>query len=87
MAYNQEHGIIPRTIQREIAPSLAPIDLEEDLEIAEETGPFQSMDKLENELEELEDAMRRAAEALEFEEAAGYRDRIAQIKSKLEMVN
>ena len=31
--------------------------------------------------------MRRAAEALEFEEAAGYRDRIAQIKSKFEMVN
>ena len=54
---------------------------------AEEAGPFQSLAKLENELEELEEAMRRAAEALEFEEAAGYRDRITQIKSKLEMVN
>ena len=87
MAYNQEHGIIPKTIVREIAPSLAPVELEEDLEVAEEAGPFQSLAKLENELEELEEAMRRAAEALEFEEAAGYRDRIAQIKSKLEMVN
>jgi len=87
MAYNQEHGIIPKTIVREISPSLAPVELEEDLEVAEEAGPFQSLAKLENELEELEEAMRRAAEALEFEEAAGYRDRIAQIKSKLEMVN
>jgi len=87
MAYNQEHGIIPKTIVREIAPSLAPVELEEELEVAEEAGPFQSLAKLENELEELEEAMRRAAEALEFEEAAGYRDRIAQIKSKLEMVN
>ena len=87
MAYTQEHGIIPKTIVREIAPSLAPVELEEDLEVAEEAGPFQSLAKLENELEELEEAMRRAAEALEFEEAAGYRDRITQIKSKLEMVN
>ena len=87
MAFNHEHGIIPKTIQREIAPSLAPIDLEEDLEVAEETAPYQNSEKLENELEELEDAMRSAAEALEFEEAAGYRDRIARIKSKLETVN
>ena len=56
---------------------LAPVELEEELEVAEGAGPFQSLAKLENELEELEEAMRRAAEALEFEEAAGYRDRIA----------
>ena len=41
MAYNQEHGIIPKTIVREIAPSLAPVELEEELEVAEEAGPFQ----------------------------------------------
>ena len=35
--------------------------------VGEEAGPFQSLAKLENELEELEEAMRRAAGALEFE--------------------
>ena len=87
MAFNEEHGIIPRTIQRQIAPSLAPVELEEDLEIAEEAVPYQNLEKLENELQELEEAMHRAAEALEFEEAAGYRDRIALLRSKLETVN
>mgnify|MGYP001968978999 CR=1 FL=1 len=87
MAFNEEHGIIPRTIQRQIAPSLAPVELEEDLEIAEEAVTYQNLEKLENELQELEEAMHRAAEALEFEEAAGYRDRIALLRSKLETVN
>ncbi len=86
IAYNEKHGIVPRTIQRQIAPSLAPIELEEALEVAEEAATYQNTERLEKEIEELEEAMRHAAEALEFEEAAGYRDRIAALKSQLETV-
>ncbi|MCC5828747.1 MAG: excinuclease ABC subunit UvrB [Phycisphaeraceae bacterium] len=83
LAFNQEHGITPRTIQKEIRRG---IELElrarqtarAAIGLGDDEGEA-SFDKNEI-LAALEKQMLDAAEALEFEKAAGLRDRIAQIR-------
>ena len=87
-AYNQKHGIVPKTIFRKIAPSLAPVKLNEMLEsgpyVAEETPVYETVINLEEKIAEFEEEMREAAESLEFERAAELRDRIAELREKIE---
>ena len=87
-AYNQKHGIVPKTIFRKIAPSLAPVELNEMLEsgpyTAEETPVYETVINLEEKIVEFEEEMREAAESLEFERAAELRDRIAELREKIE---
>ena len=49
--YNKKHGIVPKTIFREIAPSLAPIELDEMLKrepyAAEKTQVYETVINLE----------------------------------------
>ncbi|HIO84490.1 MAG TPA: excinuclease ABC subunit UvrB, partial [Deltaproteobacteria bacterium] len=67
-AYNQKHGIVPKTIFRKIAPSLAPVKLNEMLEsgpyVAEETPVYETVINLEEKIAEFEEEMREAAESL-----------------------
>ncbi|HIB46531.1 MAG TPA: excinuclease ABC subunit UvrB, partial [Candidatus Lambdaproteobacteria bacterium] len=83
-AYNKKHGIVPKTIFRKIAPSLAPVELDEMLEsgpyVAEETPVYETVINLEEKIAEFEEEMREAAESLEFERAAELRDRIAELR-------
>ena len=82
-AYNKKHGIVPKTIYRKIAPSLAPVKLDEMIE-ADEKTPFQeTVINLEEKIAELEEEMRKSAESLEFERAAELRDRIAELREKI----
>ena len=81
-AYNKKHGIVPKTIYRKIAPSLAPVELDEMIEAAEETPVYETVINLEEKIAELEEEMREAAESLEFERAAELRDRIAELREK-----
>ncbi|MAV29209.1 MAG: excinuclease ABC subunit B [Legionellales bacterium] len=89
-AYNQQHGIIPKSIQKAIHDPMA-LDQQSDIvgitPDEEETliETYQKMDNkaLRGELKRLNRAMRKAAEALEFEEAAKYRDEIKQLKQLL----
>ena len=89
-AYNQQHGIIPKSIQKAIHDPMA-LDQQSDIvgitPDEEETliETYQKMDNkaLRGELKRLNRAMRKAAEALEFEEAARYRDEIKQLKQLL----
>ncbi|HIO10236.1 MAG TPA: excinuclease ABC subunit UvrB [Deltaproteobacteria bacterium] len=87
-AYNKKHGIVPKTIFRKIAPSLAPVELDEMLEsgpyVAEETPVYETVINLEEKIAEFEEEMREAAESLEFEHAAELRDRIAELREKIE---
>ena len=83
-AHNAEHGIVPRTVIREIAPSLGPVELEDESIAAESEAEYQTRDQLETELVELENSMRKAAEQLEFEFAAKLRDRITELRKQLE---
>ena len=81
--YNKKHGIVPKTIYRKIAPSLAPVELDEMIEAAEETPVYETVINLEEKIAELEEEMRKAAESLEFERAAELRDRIAELREKI----
>jgi excinuclease ABC subunit B len=85
-AYNLEHGITPETIRRAvddlmgtpIAADYSSVALEED--DGEEI--FDDEAALASELARLEALMRRAADRLDFEEAAGHRDRIKYLREK-----
>jgi excinuclease ABC subunit B len=84
-AYNEEHGIIPQSIIRNIDMSLAKILQAEYADLAEEseTMPeFQSQADLDAYIAKLESDMREAAKKFEFEKAAKLRDTIKDLRTK-----
>ncbi len=83
-AYNKQHGIVPKTIYRKIAPSLAPVELDEMIEVAEETPVYETVINLEEKINELEQEMLEAAEILNFERAAELRDSINEMRGQVE---
>lgn len=87
MAYNEEHGITPQTIIKDIRDSISAkkevINDEEILEL-EETANIND-DNIEEHLAELEQQMFAAAEKFEFEQAAKLRDTIAELKEKYKL--
>ena len=87
-AYNKKHGIVPKTIFRKIAPSFAPVEmndmLESDSYAAEESPVYETVIDMEEKISEFEEQMHTAAESLEFERAAELRDRIAELRKKTE---
>ena len=80
-AYNDEYGIIPRTVIKEIRP---PIHNSDD-EISEMVNitKYGSRAEIEAKVKELEKQMRQAAKEFDFERAAELRDIILEIKSNL----
>ena len=77
--YNAEHGIIPRTIQKEIREVL-------EISLPEKEGkPARKMSRKETEaaIAKLSAEMREAARLLEFEHAAYLRDKIAKLRESL----
>ena len=84
MAYNEEHGITPQTIIKDIRDSIsAKKEVANDEEILEleETANIND-DNIEEHIAELEQQMFAAAEKFEFEQAAKLRDTIAELKEK-----
>jgi excinuclease ABC subunit B len=86
-AYNREHGITPRTIQKHIDEVLGSV-YEADyprIPAVREPGheAERSPEELEAEVRRLEEAMRAAAGALEFERAAALRDEARRLKRRL----
>ena len=77
MAYNQEHGIVPRTIVKAIADS---IEISDKAENAKHNT--RRMGKMEREaaIERLTREMKEAAKLLEFEHAAFLRDQIDRLR-------
>lgn len=74
IAYNQEHGIVPKTIQKPIREKV--VDITETRHIPKSDIP--------NVIIELEAEMNEAAERLEFERAIQLRDTIKTLKKKIE---
>ena len=79
--YNEEHHIIPRTVQKRVK------DLIDLTKVDEKPADYRggkkqeiSDDELYQQITETERDMKRAAKALEFEEAAMWRDRLAQLR-------
>lgn len=88
LEYNEKHDIEPETIKKEItdiAQLIEPessgeveVPDEEEVEEMEESEVFMVVEKLEK-------SMNEAAERLEFEKAAAYRDEIEELKERLEV--
>ncbi|MFM1802348.1 MAG: hypothetical protein RJA81_1700, partial [Planctomycetota bacterium] len=81
IAYNEEHGITPQSIRKAIRKGI-----EEEVAAREITRKAVSRNEVEEITEEylnqLEQEMLSAAEAMEFEKAAGLRDRILALKAQ-----
>ena len=85
--YNEENGISPRSIQKNIDEVLASVyerDYVDVTRVAEEKEVFLSPEKRRKRIEELERLMKEAARNLEFEKAAQHRDELNRLK-KLEL--
>ncbi|MGB0717492.1 MAG: excinuclease ABC subunit UvrB [Phycisphaerae bacterium] len=83
MAYNEEHGIAPATIQKEIRNSLEKMVSAYKTAAEAVRASEDDLDRTEL-ISMLEKEMLEAAEALEFEKAARLRDRITELKEKEE---
>lgn len=89
LAYNKKHGITPQPVKKgsdnailaflEVSRRLNTQELEDAYEQADDL-PLESVPEL---ITQLEAQMKEAAKNLEFEEAAKYRDRIKNLRSKL----
>ncbi|MFO8051953.1 MAG: excinuclease ABC subunit UvrB [Thermoplasmatota archaeon] len=81
LEFNREHGIVPRTIRKEIR-SILPEGVSKVLDEGKEEVTGDAA-KLEEALEKMEEDMHLAASELRFEEAALLRDRITEVKKAL----
>jgi len=83
IAYNREHGITPATIRKNVEDVLAGLykgDVDMNRVTAEVEKPLAGAN-LQAHLDGLRDDMRKAAENLEFEEAARLRDEINRLEA------
>jgi excinuclease ABC subunit B len=83
LAYNKEHGITPRSVQKDIASALTSIYERDYVTVpkaAEETPDYVSAVDLKKSIRDLRKKMKKAADAMEFEKAASYRDRIRTLE-------
>ena len=85
-AYNEEHGITPQTIEREITDIVQTLrsgaPQPQPQEVRERPEP-ESREELISLIKELEKSMLQAAERLEFELAATLRDEIRELRKRL----
>ena len=80
-AYNEENGIIPTTIKKEIHMPIKNQDVE-NINVLASKGK-KSKKQLEMEIRDLEKQMREAAKNLNFEKAAEIRDIVLELKAEL----
>ena len=78
-AYNETHGIIPRTVQKEVR-SIIEITSRDETAKAEKKSKKMTKAEREALIEKLTKEMKQAAAALDFEHAAHLRDTIAKLK-------
>ncbi|MBQ0009089.1 MAG: excinuclease ABC subunit UvrB [Firmicutes bacterium] len=80
-AYNDENGIIPTTIIKEIRSPLG--NVENASEVASKINKHSTRSEIEREIKRLESDMRAAAKAYDFERAAEIRDILFELKASL----
>lgn len=83
MKYNEEHGIVPKTIVKEITEDIS-IEKEVDEKISLSNEDYKNLTKLEqkNLMDKLEKEMKEAAKNLDFEQAMQLRDILFELRSK-----
>lgn len=79
--YNQEHGIIPTTIHKQLELSLVSEEPEE--MVSETEALYSSKETIQEQIEQLQQEMKDAAIALAFERAAELRDQIAVLQKQI----
>ena len=81
LAFNKEHGITPKTIQKDVRGVIS-TTIESD-DTVEKLEKFNKLKKPEREtlLEQLDQEMRQAAKDMQFERAAELRDLILELKA------
>lgn len=72
MAYNQEHGIIPTTVKREIAPLIE--EEKKPQAAAEKHEAYLTASEVEKKIKFYKAEMKKAAQEMRYEEAAHFRD-------------
>ncbi|MEO1611165.1 MAG: UvrB/UvrC motif-containing protein, partial [Pseudomonadota bacterium] len=83
MAYNEEHGITPETVKKNVEDVLAGV-YQGDVDMSRVTAKVEKPlvgANLQAHLDGLRDQMRKAAENLEFEEAARLRDEVKRLEA------
>ena len=87
MAYNEEHGITPKTIQKAVRDLIAVSKKVAASEVQMEKDPESMSEKeLEKLIKELEKQMKKAAADLNFEAAAELRDKLIELKRTLQEI-
>jgi excinuclease ABC subunit B len=84
-AYNKEHGITPRSVEKAI-PNLLEGIYERDYvtipKAAEEQDSYVPFQNIKKEIGKLKKSMKQAADKMDFEKAAEYRDRIRALEQR-----
>jgi excinuclease ABC subunit B len=82
--YNEEHNITPATVRTSIKDIMASVYEQDyvtvEIETAEPIREYNSLQDLRRDIKKLEKEMHKAAKVLAFEEAAGLRDKIKELK-------
>ena len=87
MAYNEGHGITPKTIQKAVRDLIAVSKKVAASEVQMEKDPESMSEKeLEKLIKELEKQMKKAAADLNFEAAAELRDKLIELKKTLQEI-
>ena len=87
MAYNEEHGITPKTIQKAVRDLISVSLKVAASELQMEKDPESMSEKeLEKLIKELEKQMKKAAADLNFEAAAELRDKLIELKKTLQEI-
>ena len=88
MAYNEEHGITPKTIQKAVRDLISVSRKVAASELQMEKDPESMSEKeLEKLIKELEKQMKKAAADLNFEAAVELRDKLIELKKTLQEIN
>jgi excinuclease ABC subunit B len=86
-AFNEEHNITPKTIKKAVAEREG-IAYEADqrkkkaAKVAEETGDYMTGQDINKSINKLKKKMKEAADVMNFEEAAEYRDRLLALEHR-----
>lgn len=87
IAYNKEHGIEPTTVQKKIGSVLDSIYERDYVTVpmaAEDAPEYLAPVDIKRSIRDIRRKMKKAADAMEFEKAAQYRDRL-QVLEKMEL--
>jgi excinuclease ABC subunit B len=82
--YNEEHNITPETVRTSIKDIMTSVYEQDyvtiEVRTAEPVKEYNSLQDLRRDIKKLEKEMQEAARVLAFEEAAGLRDKIKELR-------